>query len=639
MDPRLLDAYNQELRYLREMGAEFAQEFPKIASRLSLDGFEVADPYVERLLEGCAFLAARIQIKLDAEFPRLSRRLLEMLSPNFLAPVPAMLVAQLQPKVDPNLLAGHVLPGGSMLTGRATPFSDTRCLFRTAHAVTLTPLSTVAVEVLPAGADSGGLSLGTQRVRGAVRVKLALPAGMRVAQLAIDSLRFHLGGQPDVAMKLYELLAGACLGAVVGPVMGAPGRGSESSRRALPAAAVKAVGFGPDEALLPVTGRGLDGTRLMQEYFAFPQRFLFIELSGLRPLWQGIAGNEVEITWLLRSPATGCEGVVDAGNFALHCVPAVNLFTKRADRMAVTTSVHEYHVVPDRAAPLDFEVFDVTGVTGHAADNAEQAFHPLYAGAHDRPPRARAFYTVDREPRLPSEKTRREGGRSGYHGSEVYLSLVDGAEAPLSEALRQISVATRCTNRDLPLFMPLGAAESDLTLDVGAPVLGIRVVAGPSRPRSALRDGPAPWRLLNLLSLNHQSLIDDGGADGGVDGGAKRGDGKAAGALRELLSLFAAANDAGIRRQIEGLHQVSAQPVVRRHPVPGPIAFGRGVEVMLTLDDLAFEGASALLFGSVLHHHLARHVSMNSFVQTVVATLARGAIAQLGARLGQRALL
>jgi type VI secretion system protein ImpG len=164
-------------------------------------------------------------------------------------------------------------------------------------------------------------------------------------------------------------------------------------------------------------------------------------------------------------------------------------------------------------------------------------------------------------------------------------------------------------------------------------------VAGPSRPRSALRDGPAPWRLLNLLSLNHQSLIDDGGADGGVDGGAKRGDGKAAGALRELLSLFAAANDAGIRRQIEGLHQVSAQPVVRRHPVPGPIAFGRGVEVTLTLDDLAFEGASALLFGSVLHHHLARHVSMNSFVQTVVATLARGAIAQLGARLGQRALL
>ncbi len=622
MDPRLIDAYNQELRYLREMGAEFAHDFPKIAARLSLDGLEVADPYVERLLEGCAFLAARIQVKLDAEFPRLSRRLLEMLSPNFLAPVPSMLVAQLQPKVDPNLLSGYTLPRGSVLSSRPTSFSDTRCVFRTGHAVTLTPLSTTAVEVLPAGSELSAGAAPASRPRSAVRVRLSLPAGMSVSQLALDSLRFYLGGQPDVAMRLYDLLAGACLGAVVA----APGRAAEGTRRFIAPEAIRPAGFAADESLLPVTGRGLDGTRLMQEYFAFPQRFLFIDIGGLRAALAGVPGGEFEITWLLSSPASGFEGAVEPANFSLHCVPAINLFAKRADRIALSASAHEFHVVPDRAAPLDYEVFDVASVAGHAADNTEQVFHPLYAGSHDRPARARAFYTVQREPRLPSERTKREGGRSGYVGSEVYLSLVDAQEAPLADALRQLSVATQCTNRDLPLFIPQGAAEGDFALEVGAPVVAIRALSGPSRPRSALRDGAAAWRLLNLLSLNYLSLIDSGGQE-------------AAGALRELLGLFAASRDAGTQRQIEGLHQVSAQPIVRRHPLPGPIAFGRGVEIMLTFDDLAFEGSSALLFGSVLHHHLTRHVSINSFVQTVIATLARGTVTRLGVRVGQRAVL
>src|ERR687883_717551 len=105
MDPRLLNYYNRELQHLREMGAEFAREFPKIAGRLGLEAFECADPYVERLLEGFAFLAARVQLKIDAEFPRFTQHLLELVYPHYLAPTPSMAVVQLKPDLTEGNLA------------------------------------------------------------------------------------------------------------------------------------------------------------------------------------------------------------------------------------------------------------------------------------------------------------------------------------------------------------------------------------------------------------------------------------------------------------------------------------------------------------------------------------------------------
>lgn len=608
MDPRLLRYYNQELRYLREQGAEFAREFPKIASRLGLEGLEVADPYVERLLEGAAFLAARVQLKQDAEFPRLSQRLLEMIYPSFLAPVPAMVVAQFQPKDDPNLLKGLTLPRGSVLHGARSPASDTRCEFRTAQPVTLTPLSTLSAEYFTSAAD---LSLATlplaERPRSGVRVRLKLPPGMDVTKLQVDSLRFHLGGQSDIALRLYELMTASCLGVLVGP----PGRAGDGARRLLDSAALQPAGWGDDEAMLPVTLRGLAGTRLMQEYFAFPQRFLFFDLNGLAPSLAACKGDTIEIVLLFSRPGPGLEGAVEAANYALHCAPAINLFPKRADRVQLNESSSEFHVVAERSSPLDYEVHSIVGVSGHDAQNREQVFHPFYAAPQGAPSSTQGYYTIAREPRLVSDKMRRDGPRSGYIGSEVYVSLVDPKEAPFPEALRELSVVTLCTNRDLPVFMPLGGADGDFLLDGGAPVTAVRCIAGPSRPHSSLREGGFAWRLLNLLSLNYLSLLDTDPEQGAV-------------ALRELLGHFAPANDAGMKRQVEGVQKVQVRPVVRRHPIPGPIAFGRGIEVTITVDELGFEGGSAMLLGSVLHRYLSRHVSLNSYVETVLASLTRG---------------
>ncbi|MGZ5183927.1 MAG: type VI secretion system baseplate subunit TssF [Caldimonas sp.] len=623
MDPRLLRYYNQELRYLREMGGEFAREFPKIAGRLGMEGMEVADPYVERLIEGCAFLAARVQLKQDAEFPQLAQRLLEMISPNLSAPVPSMLVARIKPANDPNLINGFRIARGSALIGPATAMSRTRCEFRTAQDVVLTPIRVSGAEYFLSAADLNLSNLPVpERPRSGVRLKLELPAGMAFSQLKLGTLRFFIGGLPDVALRLHELIVGS----TVGVLAGAAGRGAENGRLFLAASNVRAAGFGDEEAMLPVTLRGLAGTRLMQEYFAFAQRFLFVDIGGLGAAFAKTAGNSFEIALLFDRYVAPLEGAVEPENFQLHCVPAINLFERRADRLHLDEGATAYHLVPERTASLDYEVFDILSVRGYREDSEEQTFLPLFAAPQGEPGGDRAYYSVVREPRLPSDRAKRDGPRSGYVGTETFLSLVDSREVPYRGALRQLSVQVRCTNRDLPLFMPTGQAQGELTLNASAPIEAIHITAGPSRPQSAMKEGGIAWRLLGLLSLNYLSLLESDPESGALT-------------LREILTLFAAGADVGLKRQIEGVRSVTVKPIVRRHPVAGPIAFSRGLEIKVTVDDLSFEGGSAVLLMSVLHQYFSRHVSMNSFVQTVLASMTRGDVMTWAPRLGARAVL
>ncbi len=624
MDPRLLRHYNQELQHLREMGAEFARAFPKIAGRLGMDGIEVHDPYVERLLEGVAFLAARIQLKLDAEFPRFSQRLLEMLYPHYMAPTPAMLVAQFQPVLaDANLAPGCVVPRGTALRSAAGKNDGTACEFRTAQALTLWPVELVEASYFSFAPDLplAGLPL-ARGCKGGIRLRLRSTAGLNFSQTGIDSLRFYLGGSEEVAYKLYELIGTSVLGALHGA--GVRGR---TSFGFMPASAVSLPGYGDDEALLPVSARNFGGYRLLQEYFSFPQRYLFFEIGGLAAAVAANATSEMELVILFERGDASLETVVDGSNFLLNCTPAINLFERRIDRIQLSDSTHEFHVVPDRTRPMDFEIYDLQEVTGYGSGvDSEQSFQPFYADyyATDRQPHG--YYALRREPRLHSERQQRIGARTGYIGSEVFLSLVDPLEAPYRADLRQLSLLARCTNRDLPIIMPLGGAQSDFTLEVAAPVEAVRCVKGPSRPYSAVAEGAQAWKFISQLSLNYLSLLDTDSRQG-------------AAALRELLALYATTAEVGMRKQVDGLRSIRCEPVITRLPMPGPLCFGRGLEIALEIDELVFEGGSAFLLGSVLERFLARHVSINSFTETVLSTVARGEIMHWPARCGLRPIL
>jgi type VI secretion system protein ImpG len=624
MDPRLLHYYNQELQYLRELGGEFAEEFPKVAARLGMSGIEVADPYVERLLEGVGFLAARVQLKLDAELPRFTQSLIEIVYPHYLAPTPSMLVAQMKPELsDSNLAAGVSVPRGTALQGLLGKDDLTACEFRTAQDVTLWPLEVVSASYFSYAPDLplSSLPFGS-RVKGGVRLRLRSTAGLNFNELTLERLRFYLGGREDVANSLYELIFGSGLGAVVLP----PGRPPEWLE-VLPADAIGRVGFADDEALLPVTHRSFQGYRLLREYLAFPQRFRFLELGGLKRAFQRAKTDELDVVLFFGRGDAALESLVDAGNFSLFATPAINLFPKRLDRIHLTDGTFEYHVVPDRTRPLDFEIYSLTEVVGHGSETEhERVFRPFYAAYGADVDRHSAFYMLRRELRLVTAAQRRRGWRSSYVGTEVFVSLVDGEQAPFGGDLRQLSVQALCTNRDLVLQMPMGISTTDFTLDIAAPVTEIRVLGRPSPPYSPVAEGVQSWRAISHLSLNYLSLMDVTPATG-------------AAALRDLLELYAPLNDVAAKRQIEAVRSVKVQPIVRRLPGAGVLSFGRGIEITIEVDELAYEGASAFLFGAVLQQFLARQVSINSFVEVVLRSVTRGEINRWVPAWGKRPIL
>ena len=623
MDPRLLRYYNQELQHLREMGAEFADEFPKIAARLRMDGIEVADPYVERLLEGFAFLTARVQLKLDAEFPRFTQRLLEIVYPNFLAPTPSMLVAQIQPEsADAGLAAGVTLPRGTMLLSAPVRGTNTSCRFRTGQDVTLWPLEIVEASYFTHATQ---LPLATvpewRKYGGGLRIKLRCTAGNDFSKLQLKDLRLHCTGGDDTAYRLHELICGHALGLIATP----SGRNTGNRHEVLDADALRSVGFDRDQALLPSPLPGFDGYRLVQEHFAFPQRFLFFDICGLGDVLRAIGSQEIDLVLLFARGDAALQQAVDATSLALHCVPAVNLFEQRCDRIHITSQTHDFHVVVDRTRPMDHEVHSLLELSGHGAGLVgDLDFLPFYAAFHTEPGAHNAYFSVQREPRILSTGQLRDGHRSSYIGTEMFVSIVDSREAPYPVELQQLGVKALCTNRDLPLL--IGGPGTELTLEGTAPVKSVRVIKGPSRPLSAMREGNVAWRLVNQLSLNHLSLLD---AD------AEQG----AAALREMLRLHVHEADSAQHKQIEGLRSVRSSAVVRRLPMPGPIAFGRGVRIDLEVDDLAFQGGSAYLLGCVLERFLARHVSMNGFTETHVRSAGRGDILIGRPTTGSRPLL
>jgi type VI secretion system protein ImpG len=625
MDPRLLQYYNRELQFLRELGGEFAREFPKVAGRLGLEGFECVDPYVERLLEGFSFLAARVQLKIDAEFPQFTQHLLEVIYPHYLAPTPSMAIARFLPDPTEGALdQGFVIPRDAELRSVLGKGEQTSCEYRTAHPVTLWPIEITEAQYFAGKEPVASLDLpDAHKIRAGIRLRLrTTQAGLPFSKLPLERLTLYLQGSDALPVHLYEQL----LANVVMRVA-RPGQRPAPWHEASPGNSIQRSGFEEDQALLPYVPPSFQGYRLLQEYFAFPQRYLFVELGGLGSAVRRCVGEELELLILFDRADPTLENRVAAENFVLFCAPAINLFPKRADRIHLGPQFAEYHLIPDRTRPMDFEVYQVKGVTGIGAEGDEQEFLPFYAHYDRLNQRGqRAFYTVHRLPRLLSSHQRRVGPRSSYIGSELYLALVDADEAPYRGNLQQLAVSTLCTNRDLPLHMPVGRGETDFTLSSGAPVKAVRCVTGPTHPRPSRAHGDTAWRLISHLSLNYLSLTDTDDRHG-------------AAAMRELLALYGDLAEASVRKQIDGVVSIQSRPITRRAPIPGPIAFARGLEVAVNLDESAFEGAGAFLLGAVLERFFAKYASINSFTETAVRSTERGEIMRWPARIGRRQIL
>lgn len=573
------------------------------------------DPHVARLLEGFAYLSARVRHKLEDEYPELTDALLGVLYPHYLLPFPSCSIVQFTGL--PTATAPYRVPAGTALD--TEPVGGDRCRFRTCYPVTLLP---VAIDQ----ARLSGLPLQApvnRAARGAVasfRIALRCLAGdATFAQLGPDTIRFFLRGAAPVSLPLHELVLNHTVSVAVadGP--------NDPNPVILPAEAVRAVGFGRDEALLPWPARSFAGYRLLTEYFSFPEKFLFFDITGLDAKALVSGGNRMEIFLYLDRAMPELERTVGADALALGCTPVVNLFPQRCDPLSLDGTATELRVVADARRPRALEVWSVDAVRESRPSGQPRPWLPFYRLAADSALPGGAERAERGEEEAPRWHPVRRAAAAPLSGTELLLAFADRGFDPALPAEGTLSIDATCLNRDLPSLLPFGGGRPRLTAVEG--LGGVSAMACLTAPTPTLRPrlGDAgAWKLVSHLALNHLSVT--GGAAG-------------AAALREILRLYDLRELPETRAAIEGVVSVTARDGAARAPGRRPGAFVRGLDVRLELDPRAF-ATGGFLFASVLERFLALHAAINSFVRTTAAFAGRpGVIRTWPPRAGEQPLL
>ena len=601
MDDPLLHYYERELTFMRESGAEFAQKYPKIAGRLQLEPDRCEDPHTERLLEAFAFLTGRIQKKLDDAFPEMTESLLQIIYPHYTRPLPSITTAKFMPMLKNVPPSGHWIRKGTPLY--TAPVKETKLIFTTTRDVQLLPLEVVqAGMTLPADPGTGAVS--------GIKIELAGAPGLDLNRIEWPpSLRFFINGHQQHVFKLYELIMNNAVQVQVVSYGEEKGIRKVYDTATLSTADIRAVGFSGDDALLPWPGQSFDGLRLLYEYFAFPEKFLYFELTGMDIVRQ-MSGTAVEIHIQLdRKDAERM--LINRDTFSLYTTPVVNLFPQIAMPVRVAHLKTEYPVYHDIHTKSTTEVFSIEKVVGVTENNgATVHYRPFYAIGHfDQPEDGDAYWHIRRH----------QSPRKGDDGTDVLLSFTDAGLAAAQPQCSTLTVHTLCTNRDLPARLVPGGLAKDFFLEEECPIQGITCLMKPTAARRPRQRSRLQWRLISHLALNYLSL-----AEG-------RGQG-----LKELLKLYDIHDSAVTRQQIEGIESVDHRHVTLRIGR----SFCRGIEIDLVFNEDKYVGSSVFLFASVLERFFAQYVSINSFSRLVIRSIQRAKVIKIWPpRNGDRILL
>jgi len=595
----LLPYYERELAFLRRHSRDFAERYPKIASRLLLSGEGCDDPHIERMIESFALLNARVSKKIEDSYPQFTEALLNVLYPHYLRPFPSCSIAHFDIEgADLQLSSSVTLERGTELTSR--PIKGASCRFRTAWKVELSPIrvSGLAFDPTASAPTHVRLPANTSALLSIVFDVPVTETGW--AGLGPTRLRCYIDAEPSIAAalrdSLFVRLAGVWASAEDG-----------LWKRAEPSA-LSPVGFADDESLIDMPDSAHAAYRVLTEYFAFAEKFNFfdIHLDALPAAVKRGGRLCVHLAFSnLRADSDASRLLQTLGpkNLRLGCVPVVNLFPQRGDPIRVTHRQTTYPVVADARRAYAYEVYAVESVrrvrqTPQGEHITE--FRPFFSLQHGEVPEEDGNYWYAERNEMVAQRS------PGY---ELELSVVDADFDPLERYADTLSLQLMCTNRDLPSYMSIGLPSGDLFLEGGSVAKSIRLLRKPSRPARFDHRRSGQWRLISHLSLNHLSLTRSGLS-----------------AFKEMLTLYDLPRNAVTRRHIDGI--VGIEHADKTVWMPGqPFAsFVRGIEVNLIVDEESFVGTGLHVFAQVIDRFLGLYVHLNSFIQLVLTSSRTGEV-------------
>lgn len=588
----LLPYYEQELTFLRRHSREFAQRYPKIASRLLISGDACEDPHVERMIESFALLSARVQKKLDDDFPEFTSSFIDVLYPHYLRPLPSCSIARFDMAgADAQLSSISMIESGTTLTTR--PVKGVSCKFRTAFNVSLAPLRIEEARYTENFTPPRGYTL-PQGSAALMSINLlSASEQLPLEAMPLDALRLFVDGESSQVEQIREALLSRALAVA----LEIPG---QHRWHPLDKGFAQPVGFGLDEELFDYDARSHLAYRLLSEFFAFPEKFNFVDLdfASLRKLLPA-GTHRCSLHFVLGSEQNDSRDArllerMNAANLLTHCTPVVNLFVQRADPIRVTHKKSSYPVIPDSRRAHAFELYSVESVTKiekTSRGEALLAYRPYYALRHgEKLDENGRFWHLRRDEQVADLSP----------GFEYEMSIVDLDFDTRAEKTETLSIELTCTNRDLPSQLPFGMAGGDLFMEGGGLARSISLLRKPT-PTVRIDRSKSHWRLISHLSLSQLSLT-----EAGLE------------TLKESLALYDITRSAVTRKLIDGMQTISHKVVTARiagNPFP---SFVKGVEITLAVIPQNFVGTSVEQFARLLDRFFGLYVHTNSFTQLVV---------------------
>ncbi|MDO5532390.1 type VI secretion system baseplate subunit TssF [Sutterella sp.] len=602
MDKAFLDYYRENLAHLRESSGEFAAEFPKIAARLELTAENCQDPFVERLLEGTAFLAARVEKRLDDGYPRLLESILTAASPMSLTPEASGAVLELTPEMSSDFVRSGTaeLPVGSRFRAM-TPVSRTPVIFSTQLAAPLLPVALSGARYIlrglepfapkrPSDASALVLSLGV----------LGGPGAM--APLGTAPLRLFLGLPAEESSNLMRLMLSDVESVWVRRASG------DEPWTCIEGVSVRHPVFDDPSATLFNDRRGsLHGLQVLRGVLEHPDFLRFIDIRGLFGAATAALGTGVqdfEAAFVLRRRDPGLVHAQLSSGVRLNCVPALNLFAKRSERMPVGDR-YEFHVVASRTSPVDYEVRSVEKVDIFSRGNhhllSANRFYDARMTENFAP--THTFFSVHRRERLTFPKN---AGRvkGNYRPHEVWIALSGRGWNAVRDQVHDAAADITCTNADLPLFL---RADQRLEAEDAPGVAAAYFASAPTRPQPPLiaRGAAGDWEKLSHLFMNLSTVLWQPGT-------------RPLEMIRRLVRQYSSLPEEETERLTSGITGFEAEPKVFRFIRRGCVFFENGWEVRASLDAERFAGTGAWLFGLALRSLVRSLTPINTTVEFVL---------------------
>jgi type VI secretion system VasI/ImpG family protein len=590
----LLDYYRENLAYIRNLAVEFSAEFPKIAGRLGLGEFECEDPYIERLLEGTAFLSAKIEKKLDESYFNLLESVLNSVAPSALYPIPSGGVLELGLNYgNDRVSSGAILPAGTLLDAQI-PSINTLCRFSTLEDTPLAPFTLTEAEYITRSL----LDFGISNPQGFAGLRIKLTAG-NIIPSSIDQLRFYINlAEADASLLLRQILHETVDIYI--------SRGSEGHFVPCPGVSCD-MPLASGTKLFPGRIKGhVLGLRVLQNFLSYPAFFKFFTLGNLRNIFSAPgSAAELLLVFKRREPSLAS---LTASSLRLNCIPALNLFAKRSDRVLIEREAYQFHVVPDRAAPQDYEVVQVQRMEFFNEQNRTLFFADNFY--EDNPLEERTkknFFSQRRRKSLVNPYGAR---RSSYEGAEVFVSF--SLQDKKAEKIYQFAAETICTNRDLPLLL-----SEETSLSSHSPLLrGAVFIARPTRPGYSLfhRGAGSDFSKISHVAFNLSALLWQNGKF-------------PLEALRSLVGSYQIRSGEETERMLAGIISLKSERTVFRFIEKGAVFFEPGWKISFTLDETVCAGIGYYVFGKIIAEILQSFAPINTLLEIYFFTKQSGLIA------------